>query len=118
MWGPRADHFGQPLVIAHRGASAAALENTVEAFARARADGADGVELDVLACASGQIVVFHDDDLTRLGGRPERVAESVAEFVNRKVDVVVTNATSVLALKQATTVIPIVFVLAGRSETA
>jgi len=79
MWGRRADHFGQPLVLAHRGASAAALENTVEAFARARADGADGVELDVLACASGQIVVFHDDDLTRLGGRPERVADLTLE---------------------------------------
>jgi glycerophosphoryl diester phosphodiesterase len=64
----------RPLVIGHRGASARAPENSVEAFARARADGADGVELDVLLCASGEVVVFHDDDLARLGGRPERVA--------------------------------------------
>jgi glycerophosphoryl diester phosphodiesterase len=61
--------------VAHRGASALAPENTVEAFSRARADGADGVELDVLACASGEVVVFHDDDLQRLAHRPERVAE-------------------------------------------
>jgi glycerophosphoryl diester phosphodiesterase len=62
-----------PLIIGHRGASARAPENSVEAFAKARADGADGVELDVLLCRSGEVVVFHDDDLARLGGRPERV---------------------------------------------
>lgn len=64
----------QPLIIGHRGASAHAPENSLEAFARAAADGADGVELDVLRCGSGEVVVFHDDDLARLGGRPERIA--------------------------------------------
>ena len=64
----------QPLIIGHRGASAHAPENSLQAFARAAADGADGVELDVLRCASGEVVVFHDDDLARLGGRPERIA--------------------------------------------
>jgi glycerophosphoryl diester phosphodiesterase len=83
MWGQRAGPGRQmanpsgngdgPLVIGHRGASALAPENSVEAFARARAEGADGVELDVLLCGSGEVVVFHDDDLARLGGRPERV---------------------------------------------
>lgn len=48
-------------------------ENTLPAFERAVADGADGVELDVMRCASGEVVVFHDDDLTRLAGRPERI---------------------------------------------
>jgi glycerophosphoryl diester phosphodiesterase len=72
-WGRRPP--GEPLILAHRGASAAVLENTLEAFARARADGADGIELDVLACASGEVVVFHDDDLGRLAGRPERVGD-------------------------------------------
>jgi glycerophosphoryl diester phosphodiesterase len=62
-----------PLVIGHRGASAHEAENSVAAFRRAAADGADGVELDVLACATGDVVVFHDDDLGRLGGRPERI---------------------------------------------
>jgi glycerophosphoryl diester phosphodiesterase len=73
MWGRRPP--GQPLVVGHRGASKLAPENTVEAFARARKDGADGVELDVLACASGEVVVFHDDDLRRLANRPERVGD-------------------------------------------
>ena len=63
-----------PLVLGHRGASAQATENTLEAFRRARADGADGVELDVMLCASGEPVVFHDDDLRRLAGRPERIS--------------------------------------------
>jgi glycerophosphoryl diester phosphodiesterase len=72
MWARR--RAGLPLVLGHRGASARAPENSVEAFERARADGADGVELDVLQCATGEVVVFHDDDLARLGGRPERIA--------------------------------------------
>lgn len=63
----------KPLVFGHRGASALETENTLPAFRRAMADGADGVELDVQRCASGEIVVFHDDDLARLAGRPERI---------------------------------------------
>jgi glycerophosphoryl diester phosphodiesterase len=47
-------------VIAHRGASAAFRENTVEAFAGARTMGADMVELDVRRTADGALVVHHD----------------------------------------------------------
>lgn len=65
----------RPLVIAHRGASALEPENSLQAFSRAAKDSADGVELDVLCCASGEVVVFHDDDLARLAGRPDRVAD-------------------------------------------
>ena len=64
-----------PRLIAHRGVSARAPENSLEAFVQARDDGADGIELDVLAAASGEVIVFHDDDLARLGGRPERVRD-------------------------------------------
>jgi glycerophosphoryl diester phosphodiesterase len=71
-WGRAVDGRG-PLVIGHRGASAHVLENTVGAFERARTDGADGVELDVLLCRTGEVVVFHDDDLRRLANRLERV---------------------------------------------
>src|SRR6516164_2875894 len=47
-------------------------------------------------------------------GRPERMAEIAAEFVRLKVDVIVTSGTAaVMALKQATTAIPIVFGAAG-----
>jgi putative tryptophan/tyrosine transport system substrate-binding protein len=45
-------------------------------------------------------------------GKPERIAEIAAEFIRLKVDVIVTNAIATPALKQATTVIPIVFAIA------
>ena len=45
-------------------------------------------------------------------GRPERVAEIAAEFIRRKVNVIVTNGPSVATLKQATAIIPIVFAVA------
>jgi glycerophosphoryl diester phosphodiesterase len=78
-WHRRSDW--PPLVLGHRGASAHAVENTLEAFARAIADGADGVELDVQRCATGEAVVFHDLDLMRLAGRRGRVAElGIAEL--------------------------------------
>jgi glycerophosphoryl diester phosphodiesterase len=62
-------------VWAHRGASAHATENTIAAFELAVEQGADGIELDVLLCATGEVVVFHDDDLQRLAGRPEKIGD-------------------------------------------
>ena len=67
---PQLARRGRPIVWAHRGVSAHATENTVEAFALAAPHGADGIELDVMTCATGEVVVFHDDDLARLAGRP------------------------------------------------
>jgi len=49
-----------PLVFGHRGARARAPENTLAAFELARAEGADGVELDVRLDGSGEVVVLHD----------------------------------------------------------
>lgn len=48
------------LVIAHRGASRAEPENTIAAFLRAGAMGADGVELDVRRTLDDRLVVHHD----------------------------------------------------------
>jgi len=55
------------LVIAHRGASAEEHENSLAAFRRALDQGSDGIELDVHTTADGELVVFHDADLS---GRP------------------------------------------------
>ena len=66
--------MARPLFIAHRGASAEAPENTLAAFARALAAGADGVELDVQVTADGVPVVCHDATLRRLTGRPGTIA--------------------------------------------
>jgi glycerophosphoryl diester phosphodiesterase len=53
----------KPLVIAHRGASAYAPENTLAAFKLAFDMGADGIELDVELTKDGVPVVFHRGDL-------------------------------------------------------
>jgi glycerophosphoryl diester phosphodiesterase len=58
----------RPLVLGHRGASADAPENTLAAFRLAMAQGADGVELDVWRCGTGEVVVFHDEDTARTCG--------------------------------------------------
>jgi glycerophosphoryl diester phosphodiesterase len=55
-------------IFAHRGASRDAPENTLPAFALAQAQGADGVELDVMRCNTGELVVCHDEVLDRLAG--------------------------------------------------
>jgi glycerophosphoryl diester phosphodiesterase len=53
------------MVIAHRGASADAPENTIAAFELALEQGADGIELDVHLSADGHPVVIHDFTLER-----------------------------------------------------
>ena len=53
-------------VIAHRGASWDEPENSLPAFERAIAVGADFVEFDVQAASDGALVVFHDVQLDRL----------------------------------------------------
>jgi glycerophosphoryl diester phosphodiesterase len=55
----------RPLVFAHRGGSHLAPENTIAAFDRAVAVGADGLELDVHLCSDGEVVVCHDATVDR-----------------------------------------------------
>jgi glycerophosphoryl diester phosphodiesterase len=56
----------RPFVYGHRGAPKQLPENTLGGFALALDQGADGVELDVRLCASGDVVVIHDRDLVRV----------------------------------------------------
>jgi len=72
----------RPLVIAHRGYSAVAPENTLPAFERALAAGADLIELDYHLSQDGHLVVLHDatldrttDATNRWGGHNLRVAD-------------------------------------------
>jgi glycerophosphoryl diester phosphodiesterase len=58
-------HGGRPLIWGHRGASDTAPENTLAAFEAAVSVGADGIELDVMRCGSGEVVVIHDDSVDR-----------------------------------------------------
>lgn len=64
-----------PLVLAHRGASAYAPENTVAAFRLAAEMGADGIELDSKLARNGTIVVMHDATVDRTTDGHGRVSD-------------------------------------------
>ena len=49
-----------PLIVAHRGASYLAPENTLVAFRTAKALGADGIEMDVQMTKDKKLVIAHD----------------------------------------------------------
>ncbi|NIP85059.1 MAG: glycerophosphodiester phosphodiesterase, partial [Planctomycetales bacterium] len=66
-------------VTAHRGASAAAPENTLAAIRQAIADGADWVEIDVQETADGQVVVFHDSDFMKLAGNDLKIWDATLD---------------------------------------
>jgi glycerophosphoryl diester phosphodiesterase len=57
--------MSKPKIIAHRGASGHAPENTMAAFQLAMEQGADGIELDVMLSKDGQLVVIHDATVDR-----------------------------------------------------
>lgn len=62
-------------VIAHRGASAEAPENSLEALELGMALGADAIELDVRRTADGTLLVIHDPTLDRTTGASGRIAD-------------------------------------------
>ena len=63
-------------IIAHRGFSARAPENTVSAFELAWKNGADSCELDVYLTADGKTAVIHDRDTFRTTGVKQEVAQA------------------------------------------
>jgi glycerophosphoryl diester phosphodiesterase len=75
MAAPPVSEMDKPLVLAHRGASAYAPENTLAAFLLARELGADGIELDVQLSRDGVPVVMHDETVERTTGARGRVRE-------------------------------------------
>jgi glycerophosphoryl diester phosphodiesterase len=69
-----------PWLVAHRGGSRLAPENTLPAFDLAARLGADCIETDVRRTRDGAVVVFHDDDTARLTGAPGTIeARTLAE---------------------------------------
>jgi len=55
-----------PIIIGHRGAMGYIAENTLPSIEKAIDLGANGVEIDIFRCASGELVVFHDKTLEKL----------------------------------------------------
>lgn len=74
----------KPLIIAHRGASHLAPENTLVAAEQAVMFGADGIEVDLTISYDGVIFLLHDDTLRRTTNVaevfPERAGENAASF--------------------------------------
>jgi glycerophosphoryl diester phosphodiesterase len=65
-------------LIAHRGASGYAPENTMASFRLALEMGAKAIELDVHQTRDGQIVVAHDEDMKRTGRRRGKIKDLTA----------------------------------------
>jgi glycerophosphoryl diester phosphodiesterase len=82
----RVSEHAPPLVIGHRGVRRSGLvENTLPAFAAAADEGADAIELDVRACASGELVVVHDPTVERVteGADTRAVADLTLDELGR-----------------------------------
>ncbi|MEM8864397.1 MAG: glycerophosphodiester phosphodiesterase [Planctomycetota bacterium] len=65
-----------PLIIAHRGASHDAPENTLAAFKLAWEQGADGIEGDFRLSADGEVVCVHDAEMERTAGESMAVEQT------------------------------------------
>jgi glycerophosphoryl diester phosphodiesterase len=76
---------GRPLRIAHRGASALAPENTLEAFRAALEVGVDLVEFDVVALETGELVVAHS--FAEVVSETPTLDEALRFFVDEAPDV-------------------------------
>jgi glycerophosphoryl diester phosphodiesterase len=70
-----------PVLIAHRGASAYAPENTLAAFIEARKRGARWVEFDVKLSGDGVLIVLHDDNLRRTTGHDAQAAATGSKAI-------------------------------------
>ena len=68
-------YLERPLNLGHRGAPKAAPENTLASFQKAREMGADGIELDVMLSADGEVVAMHDSNVERTTDGHGRIPE-------------------------------------------
>ena len=74
---------GRPRVFAHRGGCALGPENTIAAFDRGLAAGADGLELDIRLSADGIAVACHDETLDRTTNMTGPVSARTAAELSR-----------------------------------
>ena len=71
-----------PPVIAHRGVSALAPENTMIAFAKAKEYGLRWIEFDVTVAACGTVVVMHDDELERTTNGVGKITDVTFDYLS------------------------------------
>ncbi|MAU58295.1 MAG: glycerophosphodiester phosphodiesterase [Flavobacteriaceae bacterium] len=75
------------MVIGHRGAAGHEVENTIPSIDKAISLGVDAVEVDVFLCKSGELVVFHDKNLSRLTNSNAFIESLTLDSIN-KIDVI------------------------------
>ena len=85
------------LKIGHRGACGYVAENTIESIDKAIELGVDGIEIDVFKCKSGELVLFHDQTLSNLVGRPEKIEKLTLEELS---ECLINNKYSIPTLKK------------------
>jgi len=78
------------MVIGHRGAAGHEVENTIPSIDKAISLGVDAVEVDVFLCKSGELVVFHDKNLSRLTNSNAFIESLTLDSIN-KIDVINNN---------------------------
>ena len=69
-----------PMIVAHRGASASAPENTLASFRMGFVEGADRIEGDFRITADGRVVCIHDETTARTAGESESLVVKDTEY--------------------------------------
>ena len=69
-----------PMIVAHRGASASAPENTLASFRMGFAEGADRIEGDFRITADGRVVCIHDETTARTAGESGSLVVKDTEY--------------------------------------
>jgi len=75
------------MVIGHRGAAGHEVENTIPSIDKAISLGVNAVEVDVFLCKSGELVVFHDENLSRLTNSNAFIESLTIDSI-KKIDVI------------------------------
>lgn len=108
MTHPWFEGVAKPRVLAHRGlvtpeeSRNGIVENSFAAVAAAHSAGADYVESDCHRAADGVVVLFHDDDLSRVTGDPRRIAA----VTSRELELLMTDRGGLITLAQALDAFP------------
>ena len=94
-----------PRIFAHRGFAAGPglIENTILAFQAALDLGATHIESDIQVTKDGVAVLFHDDDLIRVAGLPQRIEEIESQQL---LEIDLGGGVRIPTLREALTVLP------------
>lgn len=110
MTHPWFEGAAKPRVLAHRGlvtmedAAHGVAENSFAAVAAAHSAGAEYIESDCHLTADGVVVLFHDDDLSRVTGDPRKVAT----VTSRELGELMSDRGGLITLEQALDAFPTV----------